>query len=127
MSSSIRSFRDLVVWQRAMDLAEGCHHIARDIPSTKSSNLSSQIQRAAASIPANIAEGAGRRSRADYLRHLSIANGSLLELETHLMLSVRVRILSDEDVAPLLQLSGEVGRLLAGLIRSLRSSTRRGP
>lgn len=127
MSSSIRSYRDLIVWQRAIELAARCDQLARRIPSTRSSALPSQIQRASASVPANIAEGTGRRSRADYLRHLSIANGSLKELESHLYLSERTRALPPEDVASTLAVCSEVGRMLAGLIRRLQESKRPEP
>jgi four helix bundle protein len=127
MTSPIRSYRDLIVWQRAMELADRCHHLTRGIPSTKSSALGSQIQRATASIPANIAEGTGRRSRADYLRHLSIANGSLLELESHLLLAERIGALSPADVASVLAICSEVGRMLAVLMRRLRESRRPEP
>jgi four helix bundle protein len=105
-----------------MDLAVIGHGIARRISRTRASALASQIQRAAGSVPANIAEGAGRRSRADFLRHLSIANGSLLELETHLLLADRVGLASEDHVASALVLSAEIGRMLAGLMNHLRSS-----
>ena len=78
-----------------------------------------QIRRASASVPANIAEGNGRRTRPDYLRHLSIANGSLLELESHLLLAERLRIVDAARLARAADLSGHVGRMLHGLIRSL--------
>ena len=118
-----RSYRELRVWQRAMDLAVDSHRVSAGIPNTRASALASQIQRSAGSVPANIAEGAGRRSRADYLRHLSIANGSLLELETHLLLAERLELVAPERVASILTLSAEVGRMLAGLARSLRVAT----
>lgn len=85
------------------------------------------MERAAVSVPANIAEGAGRRSRADFLRHLSIANGSLRELETHLMLAERLRLVPGDEIASALAIASETGRLLAGLLRSLRASSRRDP
>ena len=122
-----RSYRELKVWQRSMDLAALGYELARRVPSTKSSALPGQLQRAALSVPANIAEGAGRRSRADYLRHLSIANGSLLELESHLLLGARIGVLPEEDVAAALAIAAEVGRMLAGLIRRLRTTVRTEP
>lgn len=86
--------------------------------------LSSQIQRAAASIPANIAEGHGREHLGDYLHHLSVANGSLMELETHMLIAVRLTYLNSDDIKPILLRSGEIGRMFSGLISKLRTSRR---
>src|SRR5689334_5557714 len=83
----ISSFRDLKVWQKAFALAEESCVIADGLRRARRSGLATQIERAAASIPANIAEGNGRSHRGDYLHHLSIAHGSLAELESHLLLS----------------------------------------
>jgi len=80
---AIRNYRDLFVWGRSMDLAEACYKISRQFPPSEIYGLTSQIRRAAVSIPANIAGGHGRRNLGDYVHHLSIANGSLKELETH--------------------------------------------
>ncbi len=74
-----------MVWQKAMDLAVECYRIAKRLPKEETYGLISQIKRAAASIPANIAEGHGREHLGEYLPHLSVANGSLMELETHLL------------------------------------------
>jgi len=76
---TIRSYRDLKVWQKAMDLAVDCYRLSRRLPRSEMYGLSSQMQRSAASIPANIAEGHGREHLGDYLHHLSMANGSLME------------------------------------------------
>jgi len=116
----VRSYRDLKVWQRSMELAVDCHLATRKFPRRSSSGLIAQIERAASSVPANIAEGNGRQSRPDYLRHLSIAKGSLLELETHVMLAARLSLVSPDELTRMLSLSGEVGRMLAGLMRKLR-------
>jgi four helix bundle protein len=117
----VRSYRDLKVWQRAMELAVECHMLTRRFPRRSSSGLVAQLERAAGSVPANIAEGNGRRTRADYLRHLSIANGSLAELETHMLLAARLGLVSPREMRRVLSTASEVGRLLAGLIRALRS------
>lgn len=85
---SIKSYRDLLVWQKAMDLVAESYGLSAKPPKTETYGLASQIQRAAVSIPANIAEGHGREHLGDYLHHLSVANGSLMELETHLLLAV---------------------------------------
>ncbi len=80
----IRSYRDLIVWQKGMDLVVECYRLSKKLPASEQYGLSAQIQRSAASIPANIAEGHARRHTGDYVHHLSMAVGSLAELETHL-------------------------------------------
>jgi four helix bundle protein len=104
-----------------MRLAAQCDTLARGFAGRSPSGLVAQIERAAGSVAANIAEGAGRRSRPDYLRHLSIANGSLLELETHLIRAAGFGLISPDRLAALVALCVEVGRMLAGLIRKLES------
>ena len=89
----IQSYRDLKVWQTGIDLAEECYFVTRDFPIEERYGMISQIRRASASIPANIAEGHGRKTRAEYIQFLYIAQGSLKELETHLILSKRVKVL----------------------------------
>jgi four helix bundle protein len=123
----VRSYRDLKVWQRSMELAVECHLLVRSLPRRSASGLAVQIERAAGSVPANIAEGCGRRTRPDYLRHLSIANGSLLELETHVLIASRLGLLKPGQLATVLALSGETGRLLGGLIRKLNSTNSEPP
>jgi four helix bundle protein len=115
------SYRDLLVWQRAMDLVAPSYALGKRLPANERFGLTSQIQRAAVSVPANIAEGHGRRHLGDYLHHLSIASGSLKELETHLLIAVRLGYLSEADLRPALQVSDEVGRMLTGLAQKLRT------
>ncbi len=117
----VRSYRDLLAWQKAMDLVVASYGLAKRLPASESYGLISQIQRAAVSIPANIAEGHGRRLLGDHLQHLSIANGSLKELETHLLIATRLAYLQKKDIEPVLQISSEVGRMLPGLISKLKS------
>ena len=114
MPSTIRSYRDLVVWQKAMDLACEVPAIVAGLPWEERSSLGNQIQRAAISIPANIAEGHGRRTRRDYARYVSIARGSLRELETLLLLVAR-RNFAEESVTRALAIAEEVGRMLTVL------------
>lgn len=118
---SIQSYRDLKVWQQGMDLAEGCYLATRQFPKDELYGMISQIRRASASIPANISEGYGRKSRNEYIQFLYIAQGSLKELETHLLLSQRVKLASKEVIFPLLTQCESVGRLLTGLIRALEN------
>jgi four helix bundle protein len=117
----IQSYRDSLVWQKAMDLVVDCYSLVGDLPKRETYGLISQIQRAAVSIPANIAEGHGRDHMGDYLRHLSIANRSLMELETHLPLIGRLGYRPENDTEPLLAQCSEVGKMLAGLSKSLRN------
>jgi four helix bundle protein len=86
----IRSYRDLRVWQQAMDLAEACYRATRQFPREELYGMTSQIRRAAVSVAANIAEGHGRDSTGEFVQFLRVAQGSLKELETHLLLSHRV-------------------------------------
>ncbi len=116
----IASYRDLVVWARAMDLVEVCYKLSKQIPQSELYGLTSQIRRAAVSIPANIAEGHGRKTLGEYIQHLSIANGSLKELETHLLIAGRLQYVKDVEIAPALKGCEEIGRMLASLIQKLR-------
>lgn len=118
---AIQSYRDLKVWQQGMDLAEGCYLATRQFPRDELYGMISQIRRASASIPANISEGYGRKSRNEYIQFLYIAQGSLKELETHLLLSQRVKLAPKEVIVPLLTQCESVGRLLTGLIRALEN------
>jgi four helix bundle protein len=116
----VTSYRDLIVWQRAIDLADLIHGITRTFPDDERFGLTSQIQRSAASIPSNIAEGHGRTHLREYLHHLSIARGSLVELETQLTIAGQRNYLTPEDRQHAFSLSGDVGRLLSGLLRALK-------
>jgi four helix bundle protein len=105
-----------------MNLAETCYRTTRQFPKEELYGLTSQIRRSAVSIPANIAEGYGRKNRKEYLQFLYISQGSLRELETHLLLSLRVDLVSKSAITPLLDQCDLVGKLLHGLIRSLKPS-----
>jgi four helix bundle protein len=118
---AIESYRDLLVWQKAMGLVVECYRLSDLFPKTEMYGLASQLRRAAVSIPANIAEGHGREHLGDYLHHLSFANGSLMEVETHLLLAEKLSFLESKQVNQVLVASAEVDRILAGLIRSLKN------
>ncbi|HYL78392.1 MAG TPA: four helix bundle protein [Bryobacteraceae bacterium] len=120
-SKDVRSYRDLIVWQKAMDLVVESYRLSRLLPKAEVYGLASQMQRCAVSVPANIAEGQGRDHLGDYVRHLSIANGSLMELETHLLLASRLAYLTNQDLDQAFALTAEVGRMLTGLSKKLRS------
>jgi four helix bundle protein len=95
---SIRSYRDLRVWQMGMDLAEHCYLVTQGFPQAEVYGLTSQLRRAAVSVPANIAEGYGREYRKEYIHFLRVAQGSLKELETHLILASRIGYLPEGGV-----------------------------
>lgn len=121
----VRSYRDLRVWQRAMDLAEATYRATESFPEYERYGLVTQLRRAAVSVASNIAEGHAR-SLGDYLRHLLIAKGSLAEIETQLVLSARMEFLSHELAESLLQASDQIGRMLGGLRKSLLARRRQG-
>lgn len=123
---AIRSYRDLGVWQKAIDLVDVCYLLTRRFPTDERYGLSSQIRRAAVSIPANIAEGNGRTGRGEYLRFLSIARGSLRELETLLIISERQAYGTAETFRAVAERAAEVGRMLYGLTISVEQSQSKG-
>ena len=110
--SEVKSYRDLIVWQKGMDLAESAYALAKLLPRSEEYRLTSQLLRAAASIPANIAEGNARSARKDYAHFISIARGSVAEVETFLQLAVRVQLVSPDEVSVALALADELGRML---------------
>jgi four helix bundle protein len=109
------SHRELTVWQKAMDVAVQVYRLTERFPRSEMYRLASQVTRAAASVPANIAEGNGRASRRDYAHFLSIAKGSLNETETFLFLAMRLGYLREQETAPTLSLITEVGKMLTSL------------
>ncbi|HTS69313.1 MAG TPA: four helix bundle protein [Terriglobia bacterium] len=110
--STISSYRDLFVWKQAMELGEMCCRFTRTFPREELYGAVTQIRRAAASVPANIAEGNGREDRGEYIQFLRIAQGSLKELETHTLLSQRVGLTKEEDAKPILEKCEVVGKML---------------
>ena len=119
MAETRGSYRELVVWQKAMDLAVSTYAATRRWPREELYGLTSQVRRSAGSIPANIAEGYGREVRGSYIQHLRIAQGSLKELETHLIIAQRVGVAPVGTIDPLLHDAASVGKLLRLLIRKL--------
>jgi four helix bundle protein len=116
----LQSYRELIVWQKSMALAETIYRISSQLPKEETYGLRSQMTRAAVSIPANIAEGQARHGTGEFLNFLGIARGSLAELETLLMLCGKLGFFPSETVTNALQDCGEIGRLLTGLVKSLR-------
>lgn len=118
----IKSYQDLKVWQKAMDLVVLCYEITKEFPKNELYGLTGQLQRAAVSVPANIAEGHSRQHRKEYLQHLAIARGSLSELETHLLIAERLEYIDKEKLNATLKTTNEIGRMLNGLRQSLEKS-----
>jgi four helix bundle protein len=114
----IESFRDLVVWQKSMDLVERVYASTERLPPSERYGLASQLRRAAVSIPSNIAEGKAVGGQS-YPRHLKIALGSRSELETQIELTRRLKMLSESEADALLKEVTTVGRMLAALLKSL--------
>lgn len=127
VTGSVRTYRDLRVWKAGMDLVVICYDVTRTLPRSEVYGLASQIRRAAISVPANIAEGHGRTHLRDYLRFLSFANGSLMELETEIIACHRLGFIEARSEQLTLDLTRDVGRMLAGLTRSLRQKLRARP
>lgn len=116
---AIKSHRDLIAWQRAMDLVVAVYQTASDWPKDELYGLTSQARRAAVSVAANIAEGYGRENLGSHVHFLRTAQGSLKELETHTEIAQRFGLIGDDVCRARLQEADEVGRILHRLIRSL--------
>ncbi len=108
------------MWQSGVRLVEDTYRLSRSFPKREQYGLTSQITRAAISVPANIAEGYGRAHRGDYLRHLSVANGSLKEWETEMIIAGRLGYVSAADLSSATARATELGRMLRNLMASLR-------
>ena len=124
MSSPIRTYRDLLAWQKAVDFAVEIYSLTRTFPRSQTYGLSSQMQKAAVSIASNIAEGHSR-STSSYLYHLGVSDGSLRETETDLIIANRVGFSKLETHLAMLERADEVGRLLYRLSTSVERSNNR--
>ena len=118
---ALRTYRELDVWQRGMDLVERCYKETKTLPPDERFGLTAQLRRAALSVPLNVAEGASRLTTNAFVNHVGIALGSLAEVETCIEVAVRLDYLSSQQATGLLDLAGVVGRLLNGLLRALRA------
>ena len=120
MGATNRNYADLIAWQKAMNLAESVYRVTKTLPQRETYGLASQMRRTAVSIPSNIAEGEGRGTPGQFLHMLAVSYGSLRELETQVILAGRLRLVSDDDRHQMIEQCAEVGRLLNGLMKSLR-------
>jgi four helix bundle protein len=114
-----KNYRDLIAWQKAMDLVEVVYKVTGLFPKDEIYGLTNQLRRAVVSIPSNIAEGQGRSSSNDFRRFLAISHGSLREAETQILIAKRLNYLTESQSERLMALAGEVGRLINGLSHSL--------
>ena len=112
MGVALQTVRELKIWQKAMDLVEACYKLSAALPGDERFGLTSQIRRAATSIPANIAEGFGRWNTREFGRFLAISCGSLRELETHVIIAQRLGYVSEKNAGPLLRATDELARML---------------
>ena len=121
----VQSYQDLNIWQRAMEIAREVYALTRQFPKEEMFGLTAQMRRAAASIPANIAEGWGRSGSREFQHFLNIAMGSLRELETHLLLSLRLDYLDPQTLQPILENTSILGKQMLTLKRSLEKRSAR--
>ena len=120
----VRSYRELIAWQKAMDFVEEVYRMTRGFPKEELYGITSQVRRAAISIPSNIAEGQGRQTTGEFRQFLGQARGSLCETETQILLSERLGYLDRETAIVVIEQASEVGRILNGLLSSLEGSHR---
>ncbi len=117
----VKSYSDLIVWQKSMILVTDVYLCTRLFPKEEIYGLTSQLKRAVVSIPSNIAEGHGRDSTKEYIHFLSIAYGSLMEVETQLQIAVNLKFIEQSEANKLIRATTEIGRMINGLARSLKS------
>ena len=122
MNNAIRSYRDLEAWKRAIALVVEAYRVSEQFPRHERFGLTSQLRRAAVSVPSNIAEGHSRRTRQAYINHLNIALGSLSEFETQLILSVHLGFVREDQVEVLACVTREAGQLVMALVHALERS-----
>ncbi len=116
---TVKSYSDLVAWQKAMSLVEEVYKITKGFPKEELYGLVSQLRRAAISVPSNIAEGHSRNGSREFVHHLSIAHGSLSEVETQVEIARRLGYITDERQASIFELASETGRIINGLMNSV--------
>ncbi|WP_271767693.1 four helix bundle protein [Aquimarina algiphila] len=118
----MNKYQELKIWNKAMELVEEVYALTKKLPDEEKFGLISQIKRCSVSIPSNIAEGAGRNSNKEFIRFLSIANGSTTELETQLILVIRLKFTSKDKVEKLLNLCAEIKKMNYSLQRSIEKT-----
>ena len=121
MDRPVRSYQDLVAWQKAMNLVGEIYRVSLLFPKEEVFGLTSQLRRAAVSIPSNIAEGQAKSSRGEFQLYLGHARGSMAELETQIMIARNLNYLSESEAAGLLEQAADVGRIMNGLLAALKA------
>ena len=119
--AAISSYRDLLVWQASVDLATRCYKVTASFPPSELYGMTSQIRRASVSVAANIAEGHGRDGTGNFIQFPRVAQGSVKEVETHIVICGRVGLLDEQLVGSLEEQCDEIGRMLRSLIRTLEA------
>lgn len=122
-ATQVAGYQGLIAWQKAMDLVESIYAVSRSWPRDENYGLISQIRRAAVSIPSNLAEGHGKSGKREFAHHVSIAFGSLCEVETQFLIAQRLGYVNAQDVDPIKAQIAEVRRITLGLLGSLRASS----
>jgi four helix bundle protein len=117
---NVKSYQDLVAWQKAVELVTSVYLLTKRFPRRETYSLCDQMQRAAISVPSNIAEGQGRLSTREFVRSLGTARGSLFALETQVIIARNLKYATAEEAELLLKMTGELSRILSGLIEALR-------
>lgn len=117
---SVKNYRDLIVWQKSIDLVTTVYEITKLFPKEEVYGLTSQLRRAVISIPSNIAEGEGRESKKEFFQFLSIAYGSLREVETQILIAERIKYIDESVCNALIEKCSEIGKLINGLKKSLQ-------
>ncbi len=119
--AEIKTHKDLLVWKKSIDLVEQIYKFTKQFPKEELYGITNQMRRCAVSIPANIAEGSGRKNKAEFIQFLHIALGSASELETHLIISQRIGFLSSNSYDEIMNALNEIIKMICGLINSLNS------
>lgn len=116
---TVKSFEDLIVWQKSMDFVHSIYKVTATFPKEELYGLTSQLRRAAVSVPSNVAEGQSRRTTGEFLQALSVASGSLAECQTQLLLSKRLGFIQSQNCDTLIDATREIGRMIGALMNSL--------
>lgn len=119
--AEIKTHKDLLVWKKSIDLVEQIYKFTKQFPKEELYGITNQMRRCAVPIPANIAEGSGRKNKAEFIQFLHIALGSASELETHLIISQRLGFLSSNSYDEIMNALNEIIKMICGLINSLNS------
>jgi four helix bundle protein len=122
MTNAVKSFHDLVAWQKAMELVTEIYKVSQKFPKEEMFGLTSQIRRAAVSIPSNIAEGRGKSSTGEFQQFLYHARGSLAEVETQLLIAINLGYLEKAGVSHITELIARVGKILHGLLSAIKKT-----